>query len=173
MKRWTVLTIPVLVLALVGAGGSGVGARSPGPAQDCATDALTWPQKGEAEGATFVGRVTGTWVTRNERRAFRFEVLHVNAGRIGDRIIVALDCVDTRFKVGLRYLVSSSVFVPGDGTRVRRLSFNDATSVAWRVPPGGDVRLKGYGPGTQWAEAPRYLSRPDTRREAVRAVVPS
>jgi hypothetical protein len=170
MRRSSVLVaVPLLLVAMLG-GAAPTGARQ--PACDAGDPPVwTWPRRLDAIGTAFTGRPVDTWVNRQGWRVFLFDVLSVKVGGpLPDRVRVRLRCVETRFRVGARYLITSSSGFRRDGVTYFEHSSQEAA--AWRVWPTDQVRLMGYGPGTEWENTPRYLDRPETLRQAVRAVTP-
>lgn len=147
----SVLMIPVLAAAMLGGGAS----ASAEPAiESCGG-----------------GQVTGTSVNHLGHRVYRLAVLRWLgwSPRFSDPIkIMLVDCVETSFRMGGRYLVSSGV--SNDGLTVKRLEHSDRFAVAWRVWPDDSVKLMGYGAGTDWDEVPAYLDDPETLREAIQAI---
>lgn len=176
MSRFgSVVATAVLVAAMVG-GGSVTAAAPVGTADapsSCGTQA--WPTGHEAKGVAFVGRVLGSTVNRDGFRVYRFHVLSTRslppgADGVRDPIrVMVVGCAKTSFKVGARYLVSSS-FATGHDDRIERVELSSDVGVAWRVWSDNSVQLKGYGPGTDWDAVPAYLADPDTLKEAVAAI---
>jgi len=164
----SVLMIPVLAVAMLGGGAS----ASAQPAiESCGGGGHIWPRGDSAMGSALVGRVTGTSVNHLGHRVYRFDVLRWLgwSPRFSDPIkIMLVDCVETSFRMGGRYLVSSGV--PNDGLTVKRLEHSDRFAVARRVWPDDSVKLMGYGAGTDWDEVPAYLDDPETLREAIQAI---
>lgn len=78
-------------------------------------------------------------------------------------------CAKTGFKIGERYLVSSS-FGSGHNGYTSKVGFGDEVGVAWHVFPSDKVTLIGYGAGTQWDNVPDWLSAPQTLRQASVAI---
>lgn len=161
--RWRIalLTVPLATAGL---------AFGAGPAlADCATDGLTWPDRGDAEGISFTGTVVRPVTTAGEYAGYRFRVDQVYAGEVGERVDVAIVCVETTFERGERYLVSSAGWTgsaadPDVGT----VKFSDRAAVAWHVDADGSVELVDFGAGTD--EAPAYLLSPRRLEAAIRAV---
>lgn len=165
-RSWMLVAVPVLVGSLLG-GGAPVGARD----TSCANDGVTWPRRLDVIGTAFTGRPVQTWVNRQGVRVYVFDVLKVKVSPpLPDQVRVRLQCVATPFKLGERYLVSSSNGFRRDG--VVRFDYSDIDGAAWRVSPDNHVTLMGYGPDTAWADTPRYLDRPETLAQAVKAVTP-
>lgn len=135
---------------------------------DCGTEAHTYPQRWAAEGATFLGRVVGKRTFPDRDPVYRLAVSRVFAGAIEQHVKLRTSCVDTRLRLGERYLISSSRFTTEAG-RIATIIFGSAISVGWHVADDGSIRLLGYGPGL--GEPPRpYLTTPDTVMEAAHAV---
>ena len=118
-------------------------------------------------GATFMGVVTGGYEVSPIRASYRLRVARRYAGDFGSHVRLSVQCVDTRFKVGARLLISSGRAIEKDGG-IARVVFDDYIAVAWRVRDG-DVFLRSYGDG--FDDAPYWATRPETVRQAVRAVV--
>lgn len=159
------LALPLLAVALSSAGP--VGAVDPA-GFDCSAEARSYPDRWAAEGATFVGRVLSVRKLADEFRVVRFAVQKVHAGDIGDRVTVRTECVETRFRTGERYLVSSAGFKPATG-RIDTIGFGSYVSVAWHLRDDGSIALLGYGDGLGGPALP-YLTDPDTVAEAAHAV---
>jgi hypothetical protein len=163
LMRWrtSLLTVPIVAAGLV-TGAAPVAA-------DCATDGLTWPERGAAEGITFTGEAIRKVKTAGGFSGYRFDVDHVYAGELGGRVDVAIVCVESTFEPGERYLVSSAGWTgSASDLDVGTLEFSDQTAVAWQVDGGGTVALVDFGAGT--GEAPAYLAAPQTLKQAVSAV---
>jgi hypothetical protein len=162
------LILAVLVgLSAIGVPTTATGA-SASAAVDCPAEAPQYPPKEAAEGATFRGRVIAADDRGDHLKIYVLEVGTVFAGEFGERVRVAVRCVeDLRLHVGRRYLISSSRWRAEDGT-IRRVIFEEDAAVGWRIFPDRSVRLLRYGVAPD--EIPPYLSQPDTLYEAVRAV---
>lgn len=174
MSRVRSVLAITLLMTMLGGGTSAASAErtsAAGAERTCGAGGHTWPQGEAAHGITFVGRVTGTSVQPNGTRVYRFHVLKRHAGPpLRDRVNVLFgDCVETRFKVGGRYLVSSARGGGHDGL-IEEVDYRDEGAVAWRVWPTNHVELMGYGPGTPWDETPAYLRQPERLHEAIDAV---
>jgi len=169
----SVLAIPLLVLAMVGGGGLASAAEpAAAPAGfDCDTEGLGWPDRADVQGATFAGVIKGGYRVNFSRTTYRIKVARKYVGDFGSHVRISVQCVETRFAVGERVLISGGTYVKKDGL-IARVVFSDHQAVAWRVVDSdGAVRLRGYGRGTK--DAPEWAARPDTVRQAVRAVTPS
>jgi hypothetical protein len=156
---------------------AGVGASVAPVAADCGSDGIAWPAKAKAvQGLTFLGTMERTVsdVPGRGETSIIFTVDKVFDGEAGKKVTLTPWCVGTPFKVGHRYLISTSDRLPLPGTKPtlgdRQSWFTDGFAVAWRVSPDRSVRLLGYPGGRGYA--PRFLKRPSTVRQAVKAVVP-
>jgi hypothetical protein len=147
---------------------------------DCDPDGHVWPRgPEEVQGLTFAGTVVELSEGGSEPpRRITFRVDRVFDGPVGSTIDLSLRCVDTRFVLGLRYLVSTrdSLGVAGEELDASRLEdqetwFTDPSAVAWLVQRGDSVRLLGYAEGAADG-APAWLAAPSTLQDAVRAVLP-
>ena len=101
---------------------------------------------------------------------YRFKVLRSYEGTFGEQVNVVMTCTDKKLAVGRRLLVSSGYYRPDGRAPIASIHYHWTTTAAWLVTSEDDVWLRGYGPDTPWDETPAYLTRPDTLREAVRAV---
>jgi hypothetical protein len=165
-------TALVGLLVLSSTGLASVSASTPADSSatsfDCSTEARAYPERWQAEGATFLGKVLSSRTLAPEFRVVRFAVQRHYAGDIGETVTVRTACVETRFRIGERYLVSSRGYRPATG-RIDTVGFGSAASVAWHVADDGSIKLLGYGAGLGGPPAP-YLTRPDTVVEAAHAV---
>jgi hypothetical protein len=149
-------------------GAPAVAASTPA-AVACPTSMPEYPPKEAAEGATFRGRVIAADVRSQYLKIYTLKVGRVWAGEFGERVEVAVRCVERlSLQVGNRYLISSSRWWPSRDGVIHRVVFEEYAAVGWRILPDRSVRLLRYGVAQD--EVPRYLSRPDTLYEAVKAV---
>jgi hypothetical protein len=147
---------------------------------DCDPDGHAWPRgPEEVQGLTFTGTVVELSESGSESpRRITFRVDRVFDGPVASTIDLSLRCVDTRFVLGQRYLVSTrdSLGVAGQELDASRLEdqetwFTDPSAVAWLIQGGDSVRLMGYAQGAADG-APAWLAGPSMLEDAVRAVLP-
>ena len=121
------LLAPVIVLGVLAASGGAPVAAAPRqstPATvDCGAEANSYPDRWQAEGATFLGRVNAVHTRPDRYPVYRLSVGRVFAGDIGEAITVRISCVETRFRLGERYLISSNRFLPTSG-RIDAITFS-------------------------------------------------
>lgn len=163
------LLVPSLVLAaLVASPVASIAASTTPAGTDCAAEALAYPHRWEAEGATVLGRVTRVRTFPDRYPIYRLTVARAYAGTFGDTVTVRMNCVETKLRLGERYLISSSRFATSDG-RIDAITFGSGRSVGWHVNDDGSISLLGYGRGLGDPARP-YLTKPDTVYEAAHAV---
>lgn len=165
------LLIPALTLPVAAASAAPVAA-------DCGSDGVQWPAApADVQGVTFVGTVLGDAPggPATGPTLVRLAVDELLDGNAGVEVWLEPWCVGTEFRIGERYLVSSSDRVPLGASSPSPVDghvwFTDPYAVGWHLPRAGKAVLMGYGGGSL-RDAPTWLVRTRSLDQAVAAVLP-